>query len=182
VRPPSVVRTGISPAGSGLAGLLVQASAQPSRAETICSESSQTGTGAAGSEAAGAGRAHWPWTQVTRSALARPVAVATQTVLPDAAAACGAGPTATPAPVTWLVRGSMRSTFTCRPSPDPVTQTVPGAAASRPDPSGIEEPGATGGDSVAVAVTWSVRGSIRVTAAPSDAQTAPSPTATCPNR
>src|SRR5712691_1721490 len=32
VRPPSVVRTGISAAGEGLAGLRVQASAQPSRA------------------------------------------------------------------------------------------------------------------------------------------------------
>jgi hypothetical protein len=58
VRPPSVVRTGISAAGRGLTGLLVQASAQPSRAETICSECSQTE--AVGSETGGAGRPHRP--------------------------------------------------------------------------------------------------------------------------
>src|SRR5215470_13936688 len=109
VRPPSVVRTSTSPAGSGLAGLLVQASAQPSLAETICSEDNQTGAGAAASEAGGAARAHRPWGQVTRSALARPVPVITHAVVPDDTTACGNGPTARPAPVTRPVRGSMRS-------------------------------------------------------------------------
>src|SRR6516165_5139756 len=66
VRPPSVVRTGISATGRALAGLLVQASAQPSWAETICSQYSQTGARAAGTEAGAAGRAHRPRAQVTR--------------------------------------------------------------------------------------------------------------------
>jgi hypothetical protein len=89
VRPPSVVCTGTSAAGTGLAGLFVQASAQPSRAETICSESSHTGAWAAGSKAGGAGRAHRLWPQAARSTRARPWTVTTHNVVPDAATACG---------------------------------------------------------------------------------------------
>src|SRR5580704_5993921 len=184
VRPPSVVRTSIIPAGRGLAGLLVQASAQPSRAETIWSDCSQTGAGAAGSEAGGAARAHRPRGQVTRSALARPVPVITHAVLPDDTTACGWRPTAKPAPVTRPVRGSRRNRLARRAFAALVTQTTPGAAASRPDPFKIGDESDVGANdsSGTIAVGRPVRGSIRVTLAPSETQAAPSPTVTWPKR
>src|SRR6266567_1421744 len=124
-------------------------------------------------------RPHRPWAQVTRSTLAMAWAVTTHKVVPDAATACGWRPTRSPAPARRAVRGSMRSTLTWRACPAAVTQTTPGAAASSPDPFRIGEgPDAGRGDSSGVVVvTRSVRGLIWATAAPSDAQTAPSPTA-----